>query len=468
MATSSDVILTVSLDGASAVTTSGIEADLGAMVQLSGANKSTWVGGAATRWEIYDYPASFALPSGWSEDDAGIYYYLGTADPPTFEVDPWGKYVCRVVVRDTYESQIIVSVLSPSGLEDIARKEGAEFGGAVKQWLAAYQANLRVIESSGGGGGGGTYPAATLTTTGTIATAGTVRLANNTTVQARNAANSANIQALAVTAGNVVGLGAAANATTVDGSTVTATATGEFGVVSATATVETSGLVTISAGGQLIAQSTGAAEFSRGGDAGVFIDASGNVVLDGTSLSAGSNRLQSVADPTSAQDAVTLAYLLANAPVLVKRSVSASSLLGTPALVDLSSPTTAITIAADTSYRCKVVLVVDRKTTGTTEASGPTRHDQWTGEFHANLTRGASGATTITLEASPDSLTGEWFIDGGSFGDVEATMVASGDNVKVQVKGPDSDAVIGFLTVSAATMNATAYVHMFAVGRTAD
>lgn len=78
--------------------------------------------------------------------------------------------------------------------------------------------------------GGGSYPAATLTTTGTIASAGTVRLPNAATLQARNAANSADVQALAVDASNVVKLGAAANATTVDGSTITqAAGAGGFG-----------------------------------------------------------------------------------------------------------------------------------------------------------------------------------------------------------------------------------------------
>jgi hypothetical protein len=70
-------------------------------------------------------------------------------------------------------------------------------------------------------GGAATYPAATLTTTGTIASAGTVRLPNAATVQARNAANSGNVQALEVTAADVVKLGTTSNATAVAASTCT-------------------------------------------------------------------------------------------------------------------------------------------------------------------------------------------------------------------------------------------------------
>jgi hypothetical protein len=154
-----NVVLTASIDaGAPTPAPVGLTVALGSTVQLSGVNKSTWLGGAATRWEIYDYPFDFALPAGWLEEsETGIYYSLGTDNPSPFDVDPWGKYVCRLLARGVVESQIIVSVLSPEGVEDIARKEGSEFWGSIKQWVGALQANLRLLDLAiaGGGGGGG-------------------------------------------------------------------------------------------------------------------------------------------------------------------------------------------------------------------------------------------------------------------------------------------------------------------------
>jgi hypothetical protein len=77
-------------------------------------------------------------------------------------------------------------------------------------------------------GGGGSYPAATLTTTGTIAGAGTVRLPNAATVQARNAANSSDVQALEVDSSNVVKAGTTSNPTEVVGSTTTVKSAGDI------------------------------------------------------------------------------------------------------------------------------------------------------------------------------------------------------------------------------------------------
>ena len=85
----------VSLNGgASAV--GGITAAGGDVVQLSATSTVAW---RTQKWEIYEYPAGFALPSGWSADANGSYYsYAVTPAPFTLPAisSLWGKWMLRL------------------------------------------------------------------------------------------------------------------------------------------------------------------------------------------------------------------------------------------------------------------------------------------------------------------------------------------------------------------------------------
>lgn len=129
MADAIDVTMTIAINGG-APQQGGIVATVGQACQLSAVSKSGW-GSPATRWEIYDYPPDFTVPAGWSTDSEGTFYVLGNDDPPSFVMDEWGKYMTRVVVRGKVtDERTAVSILSPTGLPSIARREGSQFGGA--------------------------------------------------------------------------------------------------------------------------------------------------------------------------------------------------------------------------------------------------------------------------------------------------------------------------------------------------
>lgn len=131
--------------------TGGITAALGDTVQLSNAA----VGVSHYRWEIYSYPSGFATPAGWTLAASGTLYSLD-ATPPPFDVDPWGKYLVRLLVDAAITDETVgvpyvddasaVSVESPSGLVDVAAWETSQFGGTSREWVGGLQANLRTIE----------------------------------------------------------------------------------------------------------------------------------------------------------------------------------------------------------------------------------------------------------------------------------------------------------------------------------
>ena len=82
---------------AGGVQSGGLTVATGDVIQLSAESTVGW-GAPAARWEIYDYPTGFGLPSGWTLDsDTGIYFYLGNSPaPPSFTIGPWGKYMLRL------------------------------------------------------------------------------------------------------------------------------------------------------------------------------------------------------------------------------------------------------------------------------------------------------------------------------------------------------------------------------------
>jgi len=130
---------------------SGGQAALGGQtVQLSAASAAFWA--VAGRWEIFAYPVGFSEPAGWSTNpDNNWFYYLGTT-PPVINLPAapfWGKWLFRLAASDGTTTDIDeasgVSVVSPSGLLDIAVGEGAQFG-AAREWVAALAANMRVLD----------------------------------------------------------------------------------------------------------------------------------------------------------------------------------------------------------------------------------------------------------------------------------------------------------------------------------
>lgn len=152
-----DVTLQVRINGG-AVQTGAVTAATGNTCQLTAADKSGW-SASAVQWQIYSYPPAFTVPAGWTADADGIFYVNGSADPPVFTMDEWGKYLTRVVAANqSPDERTAVSIPSPGGLVDVMRREGAQFGGERLQYVADMQDNLRVIEAGLGGGSGTVAP----------------------------------------------------------------------------------------------------------------------------------------------------------------------------------------------------------------------------------------------------------------------------------------------------------------------
>lgn len=143
--------LTIRVNGG-APQTGGIYAADTDTIQLGAVSKSGWPTDVV-RWELYDYPAGFACPAGWTtdtdDDTRPTYFVLGASDPPSFDLDGWGAYKTRLVVPirglPTDEATFI-KVLSPNRLEDEAAGEGAQFGGTKLGTAKAYHKNLQLIE----------------------------------------------------------------------------------------------------------------------------------------------------------------------------------------------------------------------------------------------------------------------------------------------------------------------------------
>jgi len=147
--TSPSATLLVSINGG-ATTTGGITGALLDTVDMSAQSTIGWAvtGVSAPRWEIYGYPPSFSVPSGYSTDGVtGAYYYVGLT-PPQFTMSAWGKYMLRLIVNggggSLTDESTSVRVYAPSGLDDLGRYEKAQFS---QDWTDGYRANLRIINS---------------------------------------------------------------------------------------------------------------------------------------------------------------------------------------------------------------------------------------------------------------------------------------------------------------------------------
>lgn len=211
--------------------TGGVTAVYSDVVHLDAANYVGW--GLAT-WTIYAYPDGFAVPAGWTEVTveqasglfATVYQYQGTT-PPSFTLPAatyWGKWLLSlsvVIGGETVTDEATgIEILSPSLLHDTAWREGVQFGGWQK-WVADVAANWRTIEAAIVGfaadatvtatankilrrGASAEAKAAWLESgTGTPATTGLVRSANNTAIIGSYGGGAYNVPVLTVNASDV-------------------------------------------------------------------------------------------------------------------------------------------------------------------------------------------------------------------------------------------------------------------------
>lgn len=152
-------LLRASINGG-AVTTGGFTVPASATVQLS-ADPSASVGATIYKYEIYGYPIGFSVPSGWSTDSHGVYFYSTSATPPVFtlpSIANWGKFMLRLTLNNAISTnakvipptQLIdestaLSMLSPNGLADVGALESNQFGAT---WVPPVQASLRAIDTA--------------------------------------------------------------------------------------------------------------------------------------------------------------------------------------------------------------------------------------------------------------------------------------------------------------------------------
>lgn len=165
--------------------TGGLTVPGSATIQLS-ADPTGAAGAYAYKYEIYDYPATFTQPSGWSTDSNGVYFYNLGQTPPVFTLPTnatWGKFMLRLTLNNGVStnthsvpaSQLVdedtaLDLLSPSGLHDFGFNETGQWSSA-EQWVFHLKKNLRTIEAAISGGGGGGFSPGGTPTPGFVVTA---------------------------------------------------------------------------------------------------------------------------------------------------------------------------------------------------------------------------------------------------------------------------------------------------------
>lgn len=130
--------------------TGSVPAAVGNTIQFTAASMATWQAGPVANWKINSFPDGFALPAGWTLDASGAYTFDGNSDPPIFTATPWGCYFLILTVREAgvmVTATIQIDIPSPSGLYEVARGEGAHFGGERMRYVEKDQDNIRVIET---------------------------------------------------------------------------------------------------------------------------------------------------------------------------------------------------------------------------------------------------------------------------------------------------------------------------------
>lgn len=132
--------------------TGGISASAGDSVQLTAPSRVGWGTQTATKWRIYDYPAEFTVPAGWSTDtdttSTPSFVYVGSSDPPAFVIDEPGKYVFKLIVNDVEQTPFVaIRVPHTFGLRELGRDEGDIFGGDKKRVFGDYNYNVAITDA---------------------------------------------------------------------------------------------------------------------------------------------------------------------------------------------------------------------------------------------------------------------------------------------------------------------------------
>jgi hypothetical protein len=122
------------------------------------------------KYRIYEFPAGFALPVGWTQDAVNVYSVTvqNGADAPAFSLpasgnDLRGKYFFDAVANDQLSNGRITGSLrskaqakiplATAGLEDVGFQETNEFDN-VRQWIGPLKKLIRILDQAVLSGGG--------------------------------------------------------------------------------------------------------------------------------------------------------------------------------------------------------------------------------------------------------------------------------------------------------------------------
>lgn len=130
-----------------------------ATVQLSLENSASL---GSVRWEIYQYPKTFATPAGWTLLPNGLIVSTDTTPPLITLTTLWGKWLVRVIGNngtknglagdpDLIDETCGWEMLSPNGVREIGAGETTQVS-VFRGWTDAEQDNSRKIETALTGG----------------------------------------------------------------------------------------------------------------------------------------------------------------------------------------------------------------------------------------------------------------------------------------------------------------------------
>jgi hypothetical protein len=117
----------------------------------------------AQRWEIYEYPAGFTVPAGWTEDPSTHVYYSTAITPPAFTLPAatyWGKYFFRLTINNGdpgvsglpkaqfVDESTALKIPSATGIQDVGYLEQRQFD-SQRSWVSALKGMLRAMDALG-------------------------------------------------------------------------------------------------------------------------------------------------------------------------------------------------------------------------------------------------------------------------------------------------------------------------------
>lgn len=151
-----------------------VQAAFGQTVQVSASSTAGW---NSALWQIYDYPPGLTLPSGWSVDASGVYYFAPpnpTTLPPSFAMpssgaNNWGRFMLRLringnplqinadgtlnaayIAGNTDESTILYIPSPGAGQPGIGFNETSQ-ADALRLQYGPLMASLRALDAAIGG-----------------------------------------------------------------------------------------------------------------------------------------------------------------------------------------------------------------------------------------------------------------------------------------------------------------------------